>query len=107
MQYSRALDLLLCEMVFSDPALGPEYILKEDVSDGFYRIGVCPEDAPKLGLIFPSGADEEPMVALPLKLPMVWKNSPPLFCTTTKTVADIMNEALWSHQPSIPHKLEK
>ena len=70
MQYSRALDLLLCEIVFSDPALGPEYILKEDVSDGFYRIGIRLDDAPKLGLIFPSGDDEDPMVAISLTLPM-------------------------------------
>ena len=74
---------MLCEIVFADPALGPVYMVKADVSDGFYRIGIRPEDAPKLGLIFPSGADEEPMGAIPLTLPMSWKNSPPLFCTTT------------------------
>ena len=28
MHYSRALDRLLCEIVFVDPALGPVYILK-------------------------------------------------------------------------------
>ena len=60
MQCGRALDRLLREMVFADPALGPIYILKANMSDGFYGIGVRPEDAPKLGLIFPSGADEEP-----------------------------------------------
>ena len=70
MLYGRALDRLLREIVFADPSLGPVYILKADVSDGFYFIGVRPEDAPKLGLIFPSGADEEPMVATPLTLPM-------------------------------------
>ena len=63
--------------------MGPVDILKADVSDGFYLIGVRPEDAPKLGLIFPSDADEEPIVAIPLTLTMVWKNSPPLFCTAT------------------------
>ena len=35
------------------------------------------EDAPKLGLIFPNGADEEPMVATPLTLPMGWNSPPP------------------------------
>ena len=83
MQYGRALDRLLSEIVFADPALGYVYLLKANVSDGFYRIGLHPEDALKLGLIFPSGADEEPMVAIPLTLPMGWKNSPPLFCTAT------------------------
>ena len=81
-------------------------MLKVDVSDGFYHIGIRPEDAPKLGLIFPSGSDEEPMVAIPLTLSMVCKNSPPLFCTATETVADLANESLRSHQPSRPHKLD-
>ena len=57
MQYGRALDRLLREIVFADPALVPVYILKADVSDGFYGIGIRPEDAPKIGLIFPSGAN--------------------------------------------------
>ena len=76
------------------------------VSDGFYRIGLGPEDAPKLGLIFPSGEEEEPMLAIPLALPMGWKNSPPLFCMTTETVAYLDNKYLRSHQPSKPHKLD-
>ena len=45
------------------------------------------------------------MVAIPLTLPMVWKNSPPLFCTATETVADLANEALRTHQPSKQHLL--
>ena len=50
-QYGRALDRLIREIVYADPVLGSIYLLKADVSDGFYRIGLCPEDAPKLGLI--------------------------------------------------------
>ena len=79
MQDGRALDGLIRVIVYVDPALGYFYILKSDISDGFYRIGLRPEDAPKLGLIFPSGEEEEPMVAIFLTLPMRWKNSPPLF----------------------------
>ena len=58
MHYGCALEHLLCEIVFADPALGPVYILKADVLDGFYRMGVRPEDATKIGLIFPRGANE-------------------------------------------------
>ena len=54
MQYGCALDPLLCEIVFTESALGPVYLLKADVSDGFYRIGLRSEDAPKLSLIFPT-----------------------------------------------------
>ena len=84
-----------------------QYILKADVSDGFYPIGIRPEDAPKLGLILPSGADEDPIMAIPFILPMFWKKSPPLLCMAMETVADIVNEALRSHQSSRPHKLDK
>ena len=77
MQYGWVLDGLLREIVFADPSLAYVYLLKADVSDEFYRIGLRQEDAPKLGLIFPNGADEEPMVAIPLTLTMGWKNSPP------------------------------
>ena len=105
MQYGRASDRLLCEIVFANPDLGPVYLLKADVSAGFYRLGLRPEDAPKLGLILPNGADEEPMMATPLKLPMCWKTSPPLFCMTTETVAGLSNESIQYHQPFRPHKL--
>ena len=76
-QYRCALDCLLREIVFTDPDLGPVYLLKADVSDGFYRIGLRPEGAPKLGLIFLSGADEWPMVVIYLILPMAWNPPPP------------------------------
>ena len=66
MQYGWALDRLIREIVYADTALGYVYLLKADVSDGFYRIGLRPEDEPKLGLIFCSGKEEEPMVAIPL-----------------------------------------
>ena len=81
MQYGWVLDRLLHEIVFAEPALGYVYLLKADVSNGFYPIWLRPDDVPKLDLIFPNGADEEPMVATPLALLMSWKNSPPLFCT--------------------------
>ena len=102
MQYGRALDRLICEIVYADPALGYVLLLKTDVSDGFYRIGLRPEDAPKLGLIIPSGADEEPMVAIPLTLPTGWKNFPPILSTATETVADLANKSLHSHQRISP-----
>ena len=106
MQYGWALERLICEIVYADPGLGYVYLLKANVSNGFYLIGLHPEDAPKLGLIFLSGEEEEPMVATPLTLTMVWKNSQPLFCTATETVADLANKSLRSHQPSKSHKLD-
>ena len=57
MQYGRALDCLIREIVYADPALGYVYLLKEDVSDWFYRIGLRPEDGPKLLLSDPAGRE--------------------------------------------------
>ena len=65
MQYGQALDRLIREVVYADPVLGYIYMLKADVSNRFYRIGLRPEYAPKLGLIFPNGEEEDPMVATP------------------------------------------
>ena len=49
MQYGRALDRLIGEVVIANPALGPVHVLKLDISDNFYRIGLRPTDDPKLG----------------------------------------------------------
>ena len=65
-----------------------------------------PYDAAKLCLVFPSEAGEEDLVAIPLTLPMGWKNSPPIFCAATETVADLANEALRAHTQTLPHKLD-
>ena len=44
-----------------------------------------------LCVAFPVGPGEEPLVALPLTLPMRWTESPPYFCSTTKTLVDLIN----------------
>ena len=59
-----------------------------------------------LACAHPSEAGEEDLVAIPLTLPMGWKNSPPIFCAATETVADLANEAFHAHVPTLPHKLD-
>ena len=54
MQHGRAIDRLIREVVIADPTLGLVHVLKSDVIDGFYRIGLRPTDDPKLGLVSPS-----------------------------------------------------
>ena len=106
MQYGRTLDRLLHKIVFAELSLVCVYLLKADVSDRFYLIGLLPEDAPNLGLIFPNGSDEESIVTIPLTLPMGWNPPPPLLCTATETVVNIVHESLRSHQPSRPHNID-
>ena len=110
MQFGHALERFLRELLLANPALGPVYLAKTDVSDGFYRIDIAPQDVPKLGLLFPQVSDssnpDDQLVALPLVLPMGWKYSPPIFTTATETVADITNAAIQEGEAYKPHPLE-
>ena len=94
MQFGRALQRILHRIHHANPKLGPVYLSKIDISDGFYCIWVRASDIPKLAVAFPARENEEQLVALPLTLPMGWKESPPWFCTATETVADLANAAL-------------
>ena len=100
MQFGHALDRYLREILLANPKLGPIYMLKLDISNGFYRIDVNIDDVPKLGVVFPTPPGVKPPVAFPLVLPMGWKNSPPAFCVATETAADLTNTALAS--PIVP-----
>ena len=105
MQFGHALDRILREILLADPKLGPIYLMKIDISDGFYRVNLNVEDIPKLGVVFPTAPGQEPLVALPLVLPMGWKNSPPVFSTVTETIADIANQRIQdnSYRPPKHH----
>ena len=94
MQFGHALDRLLREILLADPKFGPVELMKVDMSDGFYRVGLNIDDIPKLGVVFPTQPGEEQLVALPLVLPMGWKNSPPVFSAVTETIADLANERI-------------
>ena len=71
-------------MIIAEPALVPVYVLKENISDGVYRIGLIPTDTPKLGVVFPSDGSGEELVAIPITLSMVWKNSTTILSTATR-----------------------
>lgn len=94
MQFGHALDRVLRHILLANPELGPVYLMKVDLSDGFYRVDLSIDDAPKLGVVFPTRPNEEPLVAIPLVLPMGWKNSPPIFSTVTETIADVANSVI-------------
>ena len=102
MQFGHALDRYLREILLADPTLGPIYMLKLDIADGFYRIAINIEDIPKLGVVFPTRPNQPPLVAFQLVLSMGWKNSPPAFCVATETVADLANDTIASNTPPPP-----
>lgn len=71
-QFGHVLDRILHKILLADPTMGPIYLPKLDISDGFYRINLAIEDIPHLGVVFPVAEGEEPLVAFPLVLPMGW-----------------------------------
>jgi hypothetical protein len=107
MQFGKALDRILQAIVDADPAHGPVKLIKVDIADGFYRIWLNLHDIPKLAVSIPPLYGDEPLVALPLALPMGWTESPPYFCVATETVADITNKRLMNHWKPPPHRLEE
>ena len=106
MQYGRALERYLRHILLADPRFGPVYMMKCDMADGYYRLNLVISDIPRLAVAFPSEQHDDPLIALPLVLPMGWKNSGPAFCTATETIADMTNKVIaeGKHQP--PHPLE-
>ena len=82
-----------------DPRHGPIYMMKVDIADGFYRVGLDPEDVPSLGVCLPLGPDSKTLITFPLVLPMGWVESPPQVCAVTETVADLTNTALMEQTP--------
>jgi hypothetical protein len=97
---------ILQKIARSNSRLGPVYLSKIDIVDGFYRIAIRPEDVPKLAIVFPTEEGEEQWVGFPFVLPMGWKQSPPFFTSATETVADMSNSKLHSKQPSSPHRID-
>ncbi len=100
MQFGWSLKCILWEILFDKPAHGPVQMIKLDISDSFYRIGLNIDDIPKLGVVFPMLPGDESLIAFLLVLPMGWTNSPPIFSTATETIADTASAQLGGcHQP--------
>ena len=109
MQFGHALQRILQRMYDADPRHGPIYMMNVDITDGFYCVGLDPEDVPSLGVCLPPGTDVKTLVAFPLFLPMGWVESPPQFCAVTETVAELANTALREQTPRLrtPHLLDQ
>ena len=109
MQFGHALQQILKRMYDADPRHGPIYMMKIDIADGFYGVGLAPENVPSLGVCLPPGTDGKTLVEFPLVLPMGWVESPPQFCAVTETVADLANTALREKTQRLrtPHQLDQ
>jgi hypothetical protein len=77
MQFGKALEWIMQDNVDANPRFGPIHLMKVNIADGFYRIWVHAPDIVKLVVSIPTLEGDEPLVALPLMLPMGWTQSPP------------------------------
>lgn len=107
MQFGRALLRVIQQIVSANPAFGPVKMGKYDLADGYYRIAVEWATALALAVMLPRFDEEDALIAIPLVLPMGWTASPPYFCATTETVADLANRALANQVELPPHDLEE
>jgi hypothetical protein len=103
MQFGKALERLIQDIVEANPRYGPVYLMKVDIADGFYRVWVRAPDIVKLAVSIPTLDGDEPLLALPLVLPMGWTESPPWFCATTETCTDVANQRLQRGWKAPPH----
>ena len=65
MQFGHAMQRILQRMYDTDPRHGPIYMMKVDIADGFYRVGLAQEDVPSLGVCLPPVPDGKTLVAFP------------------------------------------
>ncbi len=93
-------------MANANPAMGPVYIAKYYLSDGFYRLRLTIESAAALTIILPQREGEDQLVAMPLVLPMGWTQSPPSFLAATETIANLANTTLAKNTQLPIHRLE-
>lgn len=112
MQFGRTLWRLLFRIHHANDHFGPVFMSKIDLSDGFYRLWLRPEDTMRLAVLFPSREGEPPLIGIPLTNPMGWVSSPPNFCACTETIADLANDSLndkeaLQHARLMPHPLDE
>ena len=105
MQFGGTLSCILWLLQHANPDEGPVYMAKFNISNGFYRLFLDPDDAPKLAVLMPKYNGEPQLVAVPLSLTMGWVSSLPTFCTASETAANITNTSLFCCTVP-PHRLK-
>jgi len=70
MQFGRALNRILYKTLRANDRFGPVYMSKIDLSDGFYRLWIKPEDTIKLTVLLPMRPGDPPFIGIPLANPM-------------------------------------
>jgi len=97
MQFGQALQRILQRLAYCNTAYGPPVLAKIDMADVYYRVPLSQTASLQLAVVLPNDGLSEPLLGLPLSLPMGWSHSPPYFCAFTETCTDLTNQRLLSH----------
>jgi hypothetical protein len=65
MRFGKALRRIMTQIVQANPTFGPVHLGKYDLTDGYYRIPLNPNQAMRLACLLPTATGEEPLVAIP------------------------------------------
>jgi hypothetical protein len=82
-KFGKALWRILAAIVHSNPRLGPVYLSKVGIADGFYWMWVKAADVPKLGVLLTAEPGQERLIGFPVVLPMGWNEYPSVFTLAT------------------------
>jgi hypothetical protein len=106
MRFGQTLRRIIAQIVGANPKFGPVHLSKYDLADGYYRIPLNPTHAMQLACLLPTVSGEEPLVAIPLVLPMGWTESAPFFCAATETIVDLVNDSFQTNIVHPSHRLD-
>jgi hypothetical protein len=70
MRFVNALKRIMKRIIRANPKFGPVLLGKYDLADGYYRIPLNINHAVRLACLLPPSDKEEPLVAIPLVLPV-------------------------------------
>ena len=94
-------------LAYANPVLGPVYMAKYNLSDGFCWPQFSLDSILPLAALLPMPQGEEPLVALLLAVTMGWTEALPSFTSTTEIATDLANWSLASGKILGPHHLEQ
>ena len=79
---------------------------KLDISNGFWRLTVRPQDSFNFAYVLPQKEGEPVRIVVPLAVQMGWVESPSLFCTVTEMARDITQHLVGANVILPPHPIE-
>ena len=92
MQFGKALDRIIQKAADKNPLHGTVNLCKYNLADTIMRAGLSPCMILKLAVAIPTTSpNDDPLIAVPMVLPMGWMESPQTFCTVTETISDLAN----------------